>query len=43
VAALDGYVRIKFQAESPDQPIVGDVMRHLGAIGLPTYAILQPN
>jgi thiol:disulfide interchange protein len=42
-AALDGYVRIKFQAESPDQPIVGDVMGRLGAIGLPTYAILQPN
>jgi thiol:disulfide interchange protein len=43
VAALDDYVRIKFQAESPDQPVVGQVMRHLGAIGLPTYAILQPN
>jgi cytochrome c biogenesis protein CcdA len=43
VAALDGYVRIKFQAESPDDPVVADVMRHLGAIGLPTYAILQPN
>jgi thiol:disulfide interchange protein len=43
VKALDGYVRIKFQAESPAQPIVGNVMRHLGAIGLPTYAILEPN
>ena len=41
-AALSGYVKIKFQAEDPADPVVADVMRHLGAIGLPTYAILKP-
>ena len=40
--ALSGYVKIKFQAEDPADPQVADVMRHLGAIGLPTYAILKP-
>ena len=40
--ALAGYVKIKFQAEDPADPQVADVMRHLGAIGLPTYAILRP-
>ena len=43
VAALDGYVRIKFQAEDPAEPIVGEVMQRFGAIGLPTYVILEPN
>jgi cytochrome c biogenesis protein CcdA len=41
-AALAGYVKVKFQAEDPADPQVADVMRHLGAIGLPTYAILKP-
>ena len=43
VAALDDYVRVKFQAEDPDEPIVRDVMQRFGAIGLPTYVILEPN
>ena len=43
VAALDGYVRVKFQAEDPAEPIVGEVMQRFGAIGLPTYVILEPN
>lgn len=42
VAALDGYVKIKFQAESPDYPLVEDIMRRYGAIGLPTYVLLEP-
>jgi cytochrome c biogenesis protein CcdA/DsbC/DsbD-like thiol-disulfide interchange protein len=42
VAALDGYVRVKFQAEDPDEPTVREVMRRFGAIGLPTYVILEP-
>jgi cytochrome c biogenesis protein CcdA len=41
-AALAGYVKVKFQAEDTAGPGVADVMRHLGAIGLPTYAILKP-
>ncbi len=42
VDALSDYVKIKFQAESPDQPPVGAVMQHFGAIGLPAYVILRP-
>jgi len=41
IAALDGYVKVKFQAESPDHPLVSDVMQRYGAIGLPTYVILK--
>ena len=42
IAALDDYVRIKFQAEDPDEPTVREVMQRFGAIGLPTYVILEP-
>ncbi len=41
-AALDKYVRIKFQAEDPDQPPAKTVMQRFGAVGLPTYVILKP-
>ncbi len=41
-AALDGYIKIKFQAEQPDESPAREVMERLGAIGLPTYAILRP-
>ena len=40
--ALAGYVKIKFQAENPDQPPASDVMQRFGAIGLPTYILLRP-
>jgi cytochrome c biogenesis protein CcdA len=43
LAALAGYVKIKFQAEDPDRPPVRDVMRRFNAIGLPTYVILHPS
>jgi thiol:disulfide interchange protein DsbD len=43
IAALDGYVRVKFQAEDPEEPTVREVMQRFGAIGLPTYVILEPN
>ena len=42
VSALEGYVKIKFQAEDPDAPDVRPVMARFGAVGLPTYAILRP-
>ena len=42
-AALGGYVRIKFQAEDPDEAIVKEVMQRFGAIGLPTYVVLKPS
>jgi thiol:disulfide interchange protein len=40
--ALASYVKIKFQAESPDEPPAKDVMQRFGAVGLPAYAILKP-
>lgn len=42
IAALSGYVKIKFQAEDPADPATMAVMEHFGAIGLPTYVILEP-
>jgi thiol:disulfide interchange protein DsbD len=41
-AALDGYVKVKFQAEVPDEPPARDVMQRFGAVGLPTYVVLTP-
>ena len=41
-AALDGYIKIKFQAEQPDESPAREVMDRFKAIGLPTYAILKP-
>ena len=42
VQALDGYVKIKFQAEQPDEAPTSDVMRRFNAVGLPAYVILRP-
>jgi thiol:disulfide interchange protein len=41
-AALDSYVKIKFQAESPDEQPAKAVMQRFQAVGLPTYVILRP-
>jgi cytochrome c biogenesis protein CcdA len=41
-AALDGYVKIKYQAEQPDEPPAREIMARFKAVGLPTYVILQP-
>ena len=41
-AALDGYVRVKFQAEDPDAEPARSVMARYRAVGLPTYVILRP-
>jgi thiol:disulfide interchange protein len=40
--ALSGYIKIKYQAENPDEPPAHTVMQRFGAIGLPTYVILKP-
>lgn len=40
--ALDGYVKVKFQAEQPDEPPAVDVMKRFNAVGLPAYVILKP-
>jgi cytochrome c biogenesis protein CcdA len=41
-AALDDYVKIKFQAEDPDAEPARALMARFNAIGLPTYVILRP-
>jgi thiol:disulfide interchange protein DsbD len=41
-AALAGYVKIKYQAEQPDEPPANAIMQRYGAIGLPTYVIIHP-
>ena len=40
--SLSDYVKIKYQAENPDQMPASAVMERFGAIGLPTYVILRP-
>ena len=40
--ALEGYVKIKFQAEQPDEDPARAVMDRFKGVGLPTYAIIRP-
>jgi thiol:disulfide interchange protein DsbD len=40
-AALDGYTRIKFQAENPDESPAREMMQRIGAVGLPAYVIVR--
>ncbi len=40
---LDGYVRIKFQAENPEAPETSALLKRYGVFGLPAYLILQPS
>lgn len=40
--ALSRYVKIKFQAEDPEEAVTKTVMQRFGAVGLPTYVILKP-
>jgi thiol:disulfide interchange protein len=42
INALERYVKIKYQAEQPDEEPARSVMERFKAIGLPTYVILQP-
>jgi cytochrome c biogenesis protein CcdA/thiol-disulfide isomerase/thioredoxin len=41
-AALEGYVKIKFQAEDLYASPAQELMQRVGGKGLPTYVILQP-
>ncbi len=41
-AALAGFVKIKFQAEQPDEEPAKAIMQRFNAVGLPTYVILRP-
>jgi thiol:disulfide interchange protein len=40
--ALDGYVKVKLQAEQPDEEPARSIMARFDAVGLPTYVILHP-
>jgi len=39
---LDGYVKIKYQAEQPGEPPASEVLAHFDYVGLPHYVILTP-
>ncbi|MDE3155836.1 MAG: thioredoxin family protein [Acidobacteriota bacterium] len=41
-AALANFVKIKFQAEDPDEEPAKAIMQRFHAVGLPTYVILRP-
>jgi thiol:disulfide interchange protein len=41
-ARLDGYVRIKFQAQDLNTSPAREMIERFEGIGLPTYAILRP-
>lgn len=41
VSALAGYVKIKHQTEDPDGSPNRELMRRIGAVGLPAYVILR--
>ncbi len=41
-AGLEDYVKVKFQAEDLDTSPAKEVLKHLGGVGLPAYAILRP-
>ncbi len=42
-AALEPYIRLKFQAEDPSEQATKRVLDQLGLKGLPSYVILRPN
>jgi thiol:disulfide interchange protein len=41
-ARLDGFVKIKYLSERPDESPVSDVLDRLGVIGFPAYVALRP-
>lgn len=42
-AALDGFVKIKYLSERPDESPVSEVLDRLGVVGFPAYVALRPN
>ena len=42
IKALDGYVKIKFPAEKPEEEPAKSVIQRFKAVGLPSYIILKP-
>lgn len=41
VQAVSGYVKVKVQSEDPNASPTKELLRRLGAVGLPAYAILR--
>ena len=41
-AGLEDYVKVKFQAEDLEASPAKEVLKYLGGVGLPNYAILRP-
>ncbi|MBX7256343.1 MAG: thioredoxin family protein [Candidatus Hydrogenedentes bacterium] len=39
---LEGYIKVKYQAEAPDEPPAKDILSHFEYVGLPHYAVLKP-
>ena len=42
VAALAGYVKIKYRAEQPNEPPAKAILQRYRSIGLPTYVVIRP-
>ncbi len=42
-AALEDYVKVKFRAEDLNASPAREVMKRLGAVGLPAYGVLRPS
>jgi thiol:disulfide interchange protein len=40
--ALRGFVKVKYQADRPNQSPDHEVLDHFGVIGLPTCMIVEP-
>ena len=43
VAALEKYVKVKVQAEDPDEEPARSLLARFKSVGLPTYVILRPS
>jgi thiol:disulfide interchange protein len=41
-AALAGFVKIKYQAEQPNEPPAKAILQRYRSIGLPTYVVIRP-
>jgi thiol:disulfide interchange protein len=40
--ALEEFVVVKLQAEDPNAPPAKDLLDYFGALGMPTYLVLEP-
>ena len=41
IEKLDGFVKIKYQAERPDLSPTKEIMEYYGVIGMPAYRVLK--